>query len=281
MQAEFAKTVIFDAYRAVWANAFSLLRAMWLPVILGGLSLYLALDLYFRLLQQFLAAPTPRAQSLALAVGVGGMLLWFLFHSVAAMTAIRSGHDHPRRTWVRLRIRRAELRMFAGILRFLGILVAWATFLVGAWYIADKCIGPSAILISASAFFIGAVILWARMVFLMPAVVAVERVRILRRSWHLTRGLLLPLLAVWLLVTMPPLFLMEAVGDILLKTGVFGGPLQAGISPDLDPVSIVSIRTMLPGWVLTFTISTALSLALTVMASLSAYRLIADQQGRG
>ena len=279
MRANFAKTIIVETYRTAAANAFELVRAMWLPVVLGGASLYFALDLYFSLLQQFLVAPSPRASSLALATAAAGIMTWLLFHAVAAMMAIRAGLNHPRRQWFRLRIRRAELRLFAGILRFIGILAVWGTFILGAWDIGEGFMGPVTRPVAAVAFFAGSVVLWVRFAFMMPAVVAAERVRVLRRCWTLTQGLLLPLVAIWLLVSMPPLFLMEAVGDLLLKSGLWTGPLQAGMGPDLDANTLAGFKSMLPGAILTFTISNAVSLALTVTASVAAYRRLTHDAG--
>lgn len=208
------------AYRFLLHRFWSALGLLWFPLLLAEFSVYACLMGYFEQLLIYLATPDPKVASLALGLLAASVFVSLFFWSiaVAAITNLALGEEASR-TWVYLRARRQEWRLYAGYLRFLlllGLLIAGIAFFLSS-------LGPllpangatSAWLI---AMVIVAAIFWftARVGFLIPPIVAQTSGTILRASWRKSEGLSWRI-CVLIIVLLIPSLLVHAVGEIVLN----------------------------------------------------------------
>jgi hypothetical protein len=208
------------AYRLLGEEFAAILRLLWLPLTLSGLSLYLCIQGYFQQLLIYLATPDPKAASLALALLALGSFLALFFWSIAvsAVTDLALGVRRPSGWW-NLRAQRQEWRLFAGYLRFLflaALLTAMFTFaltsLLQPWLAAGQ-ITEAAVVLPVLAL-----LLWfaARVGFLMPPIVATTTGMILRASWRKTENYGWRIAGL-ILILLLPTFLIHALDEIVLS----------------------------------------------------------------
>ena len=120
------------AYRLLLRKFWTVLSLVWLPLVLASVSLYVCVMGYFTELLRYLANPAPEIASLALGLLALGVFVALFFWSVAiaAVTNLALGEAAPH-TWLHLRARRQEWRLYAGYLRFLlliGLLAGGLAF---------------------------------------------------------------------------------------------------------------------------------------------------------
>ena len=232
------------SYRFLFERFWTALSLLWFPLLLAQFSIYVCLMGYFEHLLIYLANPDPRVASLALGLLAASVFLALFFWSiaVAAITNLALGVEAPR-TWLYLRARRQEWRLYAGYLRFLLLLSLLSAGL--AFFLTS--LGP---LLPANpamiALAIVAAMFWftARVGFLMPPIVALTSGTILRAAWRKSEGLGGRICALIIVLLIPSL-LVHAAGEIVLNVQNAGQLTPGGTIADYVRSSARGLSTFL------------------------------------
>ena len=247
-------------------------RSVLLPISAAGLVLYLSLSTYLAELLTFLEFPNARVASLALGTLAAGLFL-SLFCYAIAVTAIANLALGRRRhgSWLRLRAQRQEWRVYAAYLRFLLLLglVFAAAYLLSAYVTPFLAIPERfAPLPPTLVSIVGVYWLFARIGFLIPAVVAAGEGTVLRKARQESARDLWRNCSLIALLLVPGL-LVQIAGEYALRMGA-GVPHAAGNLPLADYAR--STGEMLGGYLAVASISAFVSIVLLTAGAIGVYR---------
>ena len=236
------------SYRFLFERFWTALSLLWFPLLLAEVSIYACLMGYFEHLLIYLANPDPRVASLALGLLAASVFLALFFWSiaVAAITNLALGVEAPQ-TWLYVRARRQEWRLYAGYLRFLLLLsllsAGLAFFLTSLGPLLPANSATSALMIAVA---IIAAMFWftARVGFLMPPIVALTSGTILRASWRKSEGLSWRICALIIVLLIPSL-LVHIAAEIVLNVQNAGQLTPGGTIADYVRSSERGLSTFL------------------------------------
>lgn len=244
-----------------------------IPSILGGLALYLALDLYLFELQRYLLRPTDRIASLVLGIATAGLLLALFMHSVtvASIATVALARDTPGWRWYRP-LRRAW-RVYAAYLRFLLVCAFFILAVSVVQIIAvrlSEVAQPLARVVITGGLFVLAV----RCGFLISAIAcAKDYGPVVRESWRLSSGNSWKI-AIVLLVCLLVGLSIEIAGEFAIQA-VFRYPSLNHITQLTELAE--SFRQMLPGVLLVAGIAYFPSVVLLTSSAVAVYQQVVEQ----
>ena len=243
------------------------------PFAATTLVIYASLWAYVSELIAFIASGDARAASVALGALTAGIFLCMFFVAIAVSSVVdlilgkrRSGG------WIHLHPARQDWRLYAAYLRFLLVLSGYlsAVYLVCA--LALPAVGASRTtigVVSVSAAIAGFYVLFARIGFLIPAIVAGSTGAVLRKALHEGSGSFCRNLVIVALASVPGLVI-QIAGEALFKVGT--GSMR-GVKLDL-PIMLYAraLETRLPEFALLFSLSGFVTLVLFTAGSVLCYR---------
>jgi len=249
-----------------------LVRISLAPVAAIAVVQYVSLWVYLSELVTFIVSGDPRTASVALGALTAGLFI-SVFISAVAVSAIADLllGNRSERGWLQFSAGRQEWRVYAAYLRFLLL----ATGFFAGVYVATALLLPlfkwSPSLMAEGAALValgGLVCLFARIGFLIPAIVARSRGTVLRKALYAGAHDFPRNLAIVLLLSTPAIAV-EVFGEYLLRLGAS----PARITIDL-PVSYYAqaLQHRLPEFVVLSSISVMIVLALLTAASVICYR---------
>jgi hypothetical protein len=251
----------------------AILRLAVIPLGLGWVTLYFALDAYLAQLSLFLHQPSAQVGSLALGLIAGGLFLALLLHCVLVIGLTETALDRPRASNWFFRVGLSEWRLYAAHLRVLLLsAVAIGAPAIAAWGVARVLgQGTAAGWASAIAYVVmmaGLAAIAVRIGFLMAPIVVLESGSVLRRSLVLSREISLRLLAIILLCTIPGI-VVQSVAETVSR--------HIGLLPPVVPYAsfatlVATLRLILPEFVTITTAAYFATLSLLVGAAASVYR---------
>ena len=224
---------------------------------------------YLHELQRFLISPTDAHASIVLALtAVAVLIMLFIYNiALAAVTDLALGHVGPPAL---IKLGHPEYRLYAASLRFVLMMVipiAMGTIIC----IELQRIVPGLLPIAEVLVVAGLLVLALRIGFLLPAVaMATRQGEVLRRSWVLSRGIFLRLLAIAVIMVLPGVvfeFLGETFGRM---AGVF--PVPSGGST-LER-HILLFQNIAPAFAALLSLSALLILVMQAIASAKVYRVL-------
>ncbi|HEY4942120.1 MAG TPA: hypothetical protein VII56_11900 [Rhizomicrobium sp.] len=275
-----ASAIIVATYRYVFVNAQLVLVALYLPITLAAIMLWILFKTYFSMLSAYLTSPDARMASLTLSATIAGYLIWLLLNVVASGRLARLIQGQPTRRWFDVKDMAPEARLYAAVLRFLLVLVLAAAFVTWVvWLVLPFLRGSQAdyvTVLSGIGLAAFGIVFFVRCGFLIPALVMNESRGILRRGWQLSRRHFWPLAAVWVVVMVLPALLLQILGDFLTRP-LSSNPAEPGMSPLAAGAHLLATDDIaIVGVVLTLTLSSALCLTLTTIGSCLVYRSLKE-----
>jgi hypothetical protein len=257
-----------SAYRFLRERFAAALAVLWLPLALGGLSLYVGMMGYLTALLRYLAAPDPAEARFALAFLAGGILvaLFFWAIGVSAIADLALGRA---RGALPIKIGRQELRTYGAYLRFLLLLA----LLAGGLGFFFSSLGPL-LPAPAAAPLIGLIIVVAlfwfavRVGFLIPPIAATPGGTVLRRAWRDSDGSTLRIAGLLILLLIPSI-LVHGVGEIVLKV-LNGQPMALTNNRIADYARFA--ETGLTGVIVTMVLSSFFTITLLTAGAVAFHR---------
>jgi hypothetical protein len=260
------------AYKFAVANLPQLVRISFAPIAAIAVVQYMSLRAYLSELMIFISTADPRAASVALGAITAGLFVSVFISSVviSAVADLALGiRGEP--GWMQFTARRQEWRLYAAYLRFLLL----ATGFFSAVYLAAGLFLPfsnwSRFVVAERASLValaGLICLFARIGFLIPAVVARSRGTVLRKALHAGAHDFPRNISIVLLLSLPGLAV-EIFGEFLLRLGSGPGRIRV----DLPVASYAqALEHRLPEFVILSSISVMLVLVLLTAASVICYR---------
>jgi hypothetical protein len=272
---------ITSALRFLLGNPITILRLAIAPLVLGWVTLYLALDAYLDELAIFLRSPNGQVGSLALGLIALGLFLTLLFHCVLAVGLTEAALDRPRDGNRFFRAGILEWRLYAAYLRvlFLAGLAVGIPVAVG-WATARGMTAaghPEAVRwtfsIAYAAMLVALVTIAVRVRFLLAPVVVMETGSVLRRSLALSSGNGLRVLAITAICLTPAMAVQLLAETAAHHVGLMP-PVQVGASFE---TLVGVLRGILPEFVTISMASYFVSLVLLVGAAAAVYRARTEQ----
>ncbi|MEJ1968838.1 MAG: hypothetical protein WDN03_09455 [Rhizomicrobium sp.] len=253
-----------------------ILAAIGAPLALAAVVLFVLCKAYFSMLAFYLRLPEPRMASLAVSAVVAGILIWLLLHAIASMRLARYVGGERKGRWFDFRNMAREARLYTALLR---LLLVFAVAAVATGVIVSLAMrhmpSPRALYgsrLAELAFAAAAIVFAVRCGLLLPAVALNERREMLRRGWELSRGHFMKLATVGVLATVLPAALPESVGELLIgQFPALSGPMERGTLASAAEALATNDLAMVVIAV-SLSLSAALSLILTTIASCLAYR---------
>lgn len=274
-----ARAIVADTYRFAVRHSGAIASAVAAPFILAAAVLLFLFKAYFSLLAYYLSAPSWRVASLTMSVMVAGFFVWPLLNAVACAGVARivrgdgAPHSPP---FKRMAL---EARLYAAVLRYLGVLVAGAVLCEGLVSFSHHFLLPRhpdyAALVAWLLFALFVAVFYVRCGVLLPALAVYERSRVLRRGRQLSRGRFWRLAAVGVAVFVAPAIVLETLGEylrMLLDNAAF----DASINTLEDAARMMAMNG--PAMIviaLSLSISTAVCQILATIGSCLAYRRLA------
>lgn len=261
------------SYAFLFREIRPLAQLLLAPLAATGVVIYASLWAYVSELIAFISSGDARAASVALGALAAGIFLCMFFVAIAVSSVTDwILHKRQARGWIHFHPARQDWRLYAAYLRFLLVLSGYfsAVYLVCALALPALGAGRTTIgIVSASAAIAGFYILFARIGFLIPAIVAGSTGTVLRKALHDGSGTFCRnlLLAVFLSV---PGLVIQAAGEVLFKAGT--GSIR-GVKLDL-PIMLYAraLETRLPEFALLFSLSGFVTLVLFTTGSVLCYR---------
>lgn len=260
------------AYKFAVQKFPQLLRLLLAPVAAIAVVQYISLRAYLSELMAFISSGDPRTASVALgALSAGLFISVFIFSVAASAIADLSLGNRSGGGWLQFSAQRQEWRVYAAYLRFLLL----ATGFLAAVYAAAELLLPllkwSRAAMAERAALValaGLVCLFARIGFLIPAIVARSRGTVLRKALNAGAHDFPRNLAIVLLLSVPGIAI-EVFGEYVLRPG----SVPARIKIDL-PVSSYAqaLEHRLPEFVILSSISFMVGLILLTAAAVFCYR---------
>lgn len=243
------------------------------PFVATGVVLYASLWAYVSELIAFISTGDARAASVALGALAAGLFLCVFFVAIAVSSVIDLMLRNRRaQGWIHLHPARQDWRIYAAYLRFLLVLCGYfsAVYLVCALALPAAGAGRTTIgIVSVSAAIAGIYALFARLGFLIPAIVAGSTGSVLRKALHEGSGSFWRNLVLVMLLSVPG-FVIQVAGEVLFKAGT--GSIR-GVKLDLPIVLYArALETRLPEFALLFTLSGFVTLVLFTAGSVLCYR---------
>ncbi|MBS0274812.1 MAG: hypothetical protein JSR55_10520 [Proteobacteria bacterium] len=220
MPAPSIRKSVVAAFRFSSENLIEILKRIVLPVICGGVVLYLLATAYIAELDRFLIGHDQRSASLVLALAGGGFLLLLFFHAVVITAVISLALGKPRTDgWQFFHVALSEWRVYAGLLR---LIVICGILVVGAQGVRILLLrfgyDPIFTYLSQSTAFLSLIWILIRVGFFVgPVGVDRSSGQIVGRSWEISAGLFWRLLAISVLGLFPGL-LFYLLGEYILRT---------------------------------------------------------------
>lgn len=243
------------------------------PLAATGVVIYASLWAYVSELIAFISSGDARAASVALGALAAGIFLCMFFIAIAVSSVVDLIlRKRPAHGWIHLHPARQDWRLYAAYLRFLLVLSGYlsAVYLVCALALPALDAGRTTIgVVSVSAAIAGFYILFARIGFLIPAIVAGSTGAVLRKALHEGSGSFCRNLVLVVLLSVPGLIIQFA-GEALFKAGT--GSIR-GVKIDL-PIMLYAraLETRLPEFALLFSLSGFVTLVLFTAGSVLFYR---------
>lgn len=211
-------------------NLPEILKRILLPVISGGVILYLLGIAYISELDRFLVDHDQRSASLVLAVAGGGFLALLFLHAIVATAVISLIFGKPRdKAWRYFHIALSEWRVYAGLLR---MVVIAGILIVGGQGVRILLLrfGYDPTLGYISQFVVLLVLLWLLVrlgFFIGPVGVDRARGQIIGRSWEVSSTEFWRLLAISVICVLPGAifyvlgeYLMRAAGMVQISGSI-------------------------------------------------------------
>jgi hypothetical protein len=260
------------AYKFAVHNFPQLVRISLAPIAAIAVVQYMSLRVYLSELMTFISSADPRAASLALGALTAGLFVSVFISSmvVSAVADLALG-NRAKHGWLQFKAGRQEWRVYAAYLRFLLL----ATGFFSAVYLAAGLFLPilnwSRLLMAETASLIalaGMLCLFARIGFLIPAIVARSRGTVLRKALHAGAHDFARNTSILLLLSLPGLAI-ETFGEFLLRLG--SGPARIRI--DLPVAAYAqALEHRLSEFAILSSISVMVVLILLSAASVICYR---------
>jgi hypothetical protein len=270
-----------SALRFLGQRPLSILRVALVPLALGWMTLYFALDAYLAQLAQFLRSPSPQVGSLALGLVAAGLFLTLLFHCVLAVGLTEAALDQPRRSNSFFRAGVSEWRLYAAYLRVLLLagaaiavpaLAGWAA-VRGLAVAGHPETSRPIFALADAAMLIGLVAIAVRIRFLLAPIVVMENGPVLRRALTLSRGNSLRLLVITTACFLPGLVVQFGAETLVRRAG-----LLPPVDPDASFQTLVALlRGIIPEFVTITMAAYFVTLALLVGAAASVYRVLTEE----
>lgn len=253
-------------------NLRGLVRRLWLPSLLSGVALYLTLLIYLDNLQQMIREPTEERASIVLGFFSAATLLLLLLYSIISATvcdAVLKPKASPAPVF---RLGYFEWRLYAAVLR-LTLLTVSISLVIGA------IIAILRMVITESGYSSVIELVWAvilitlivRLAFLLPAItIAEERGLVIRRAWLLSYGWSSNIFVIAVALVLPGLAV-ELAGEYIAKS------LDLAVMPtgaNLIERQTQLLLNVLPYFVLLFSLTAVLTIALQSIASALVYRAL-------
>ena len=243
------------------------------PFAATGVVIYASLWAYVSELIAFISNGDARAASVALGALTAGIFLCMFFVAIAvsSVTDLILGRRSAR-GWIHLHPARQDWRLYAAYLRFLLVLSGYisAVYLVCALALPALGAGRATIgIVSVTAAISGFYVLFARIGFLIPAIVAGSTGTVLRKALHQGAGVFCRNLVLLVFLSVPG-FVIQFAGEALFKAGT--GSIR-GVKLDL-PIMLYAraLETRLPEFALLFSLSGFVTLVLFTAGSVLSNR---------
>ncbi len=261
------------SYTFLFREVRPLAQLLIAPLAATAVVIYASLWAYVSELMAFISSGDARAASVALGALAAGIFLCMFFVAIAvsSVTDLVLGKRKVQ-GWIHLHPVRQDWRIYAAYLRFLLVLSGYlsAVYLVSALALPAIGAGRTTIgLVSVSAAITGFYILYARIGFLIPAIVAGSTGTVLRKALHEGSGTFCRNLVLSLFLSVPG-FVIQFAGEALFKAGT--GSIR-GVKLDL-PIMLYAraLETRLPEFALLCSLSGFVSLVLFTAGSVLCYR---------
>jgi len=268
-----AVTAASRSYAFLFHEIRPLTQLLIAPLAATGVVIYASLWAYVSELIAFISSGDARAASVALGALAAGIFLCVFFAAIAvsSVTDLILGRQSAR-GWIHLHPARQDWRLYAAYLRFLLVLSGYlsAIYLLCALALPALGAGRTTIgIVSVSAAIAGFYILFARIGFLIPAIVTGSTGAVLRKALHEGSGSFCRNLVLVVLLSVPGLVIQFA-GEALFKAGT--GSIR-GVKLDL-PIMLYAraLESRLPEFALVFSLSGFVTLVLFAAGSVLSYR---------
>jgi hypothetical protein len=261
------------SYAVLFREFRPLAQLLLAPLAATGLVIYASLWAYVSELIAFISSGDARAASVALGALAAGIFLCVFFVAIAVSSVIDLIlRKRQVRGWIHLHPARQDWRLYAAYLRFLLVLSGYfsAVYLVCVLALPALGAGRTTVgIVSVSAAIAGFYILFARIGFLIPGIVAGSTGTVLRKALHEGSGNFCRNLVLAVLLSVPGL-VVQSAGEVLFKAGT--GSIR-GVKLDL-PIMLYAraLETRLPEFALLFSLSGFVTLALFTAGSVLCYR---------
>lgn len=268
-----AVAAAYRSYAVLFRDFRPLVKLLVAPVAATGVVIYASLWAYVSELIAFISSGDARAASVALgALAAGIFLCMFLVAIAVSSVTDLVLRKRAARGWIHLHPARQDWRLYAAYLRFLLVLSGYLSAVYLLCALALPVLGADRTtigIISLSAAIAGFYVLFARIGFLIPAVVAGSTGTVLRKALHEGSGDFWRNLVLALLLSLPGL-LIQAAGEALFKAG--SGSIH-NVKLDL-PIMLYAraLETRLPEFALVFSLSIFVTLVLFAAGSVLCYR---------
>ena len=265
-----------SALRFLFSNPLTILRLAVVPLALGWVTLYFALDAYLDQLALFLRSPNGQVGSLALGLIAAGLFLTLLFHCVLALGLAETALGRPRRDKLFFRAGIREWRLYAAYLRVLllagvavGVPAVAGTVAARALSAAGHAEAVRWVFSAAYVvMLIGLVAIAVRVRFLLSPIVVMENGPILRRSLALSDRISPQIVLIFLICLTPGIIVQLAAETAARHAGLMP-PVQPGASFQM---LVGVLRGILPEFVTISMAAYFVSLVLLVGAAAAVYR---------
>jgi len=268
-----AVAAAFRSYAFLLREFRPLSRLLLAPLAATGLVIYASLWAYVSELIAFISSGDARAASVALGALAAGIFLCMFFAAIAVSSVTDLMlRNRQVEGWIHLHPARQDWRLYAAYLRFLLVVCGYlsAVYLVCALGLPALGAGRTTIgLVSVLAALAGFYVLFARIGFLIPPIVAGSTGMVLRRALHEGSGTFCRNLVLAALLSLPG-FVIEIGGEALFKAGT--GSIRA-MKLDLPIVLYArALENRLPEIALLFSLWGFVTLVLFTAGSVLCYR---------
>lgn len=268
-----AVAAAFRSYAFLFREFRPLAQLLIAPLAATTVVVYASLWAYVSQLIAFISSGDARAASVALGALAAGIFLCMFFVAIAVSSVTDLIlRKRATRGWIHLHPARQDWRLYAASLRFLLVLSGYlsAVYLACALVLPALGAGRTTIgLVSVLAAIAGFYILFARIGFLIPGIVAGSTGTVLRKAIYEGSGSFWRNLLLVVFLSGPGL-LIQFAGEALFKAGT--GSIRS-VKLDL-PITLYAraLETRLPEFALLFSLSGFVTLVLVTAGSVVCYR---------
>jgi hypothetical protein len=266
------------AFRFSFQRLPSALLRMMVPALAGYAALYVLTSAYLGEIESFLSNPDPQGASLILGIASLAFFLVLFLDVVLRASLTAFVLELPSPGWMLFPTGHAIWRLYAANLRvmLIGLPVAAIVAKFGALpgrptpLFAEPDYLSLPVLIDLLAL-LAFLYLSARVVFLMPSVALRERGSIVRRSWTLSRGNILRLIVISVLLSLVGLLVQVIVETVFQR---FGALATITVGATLGEI-VHAIQRNLPQLILSWYLGYLTNLLLLSIAGAKSYLTIA------